>query len=82
MDEENLPAQCHPVIKSKKKSKEGKTKDNEISKPKEKPFIPVMKQIKEEVFNVDIHNHSLYFYGTKKKEQTTQQTSTEQTTTH
>jgi len=28
---------------------EGKTKDNEIPKPKEKPFIPVMKQIKEEV---------------------------------
>ena len=24
MDEENLPAQCHPVIKSKKKSKEVK----------------------------------------------------------
>jgi len=24
MDEENLPAQCHPIIKSKKKSKEKK----------------------------------------------------------
>jgi len=24
MDEENLPVQCHPIIKSKKKSKEKK----------------------------------------------------------
>jgi len=26
MDEENLPVQCHPIIKSKKKSKEKKLK--------------------------------------------------------
>ena len=31
------------------------------------PRIQVIKKTIEEVFNVDIHNHSLYFYGTKKK---------------
>ncbi len=27
MDDENLPAQCHPVIKSKKKKEENKKND-------------------------------------------------------
>ena len=31
------------------------------------PRIQIIKQTIEEVFNVDIHHHSLYFYGTKKK---------------
>ena len=35
------------------------------------PRIQIIKKTIEEVFNVDIHNHSLYFYGTKKKEQST-----------
>ncbi|MDB4297125.1 transcriptional repressor [Flavobacteriaceae bacterium] len=32
------------------------------------PRIQVIKQTIEEVFNVDIHSHSLYFYGTKKED--------------
>jgi Fur family ferric uptake transcriptional regulator len=31
------------------------------------PRIQIIKQTIEEVFNVDIHHHSLYFYGTKKE---------------
>jgi len=31
------------------------------------PRIQSIKKTIEEVFNVDIHQHSLYFYGTKKK---------------
>ena len=31
------------------------------------PRIQGIKQTIEEIFNVDIHNHSLYFYGTKKE---------------
>ena len=31
------------------------------------PRIQSIKQTIEEVFNVDIHHHSLYFYGTKKE---------------
>ena len=31
------------------------------------PRIQQIKQTIEEVFDVNIHNHSLYFYGTKKK---------------
>ena len=31
------------------------------------PRIQQIKKTIEEVFDVDIHNHSLYFYGTKKK---------------
>jgi Fur family transcriptional regulator, ferric uptake regulator len=31
------------------------------------PRIQTIKQTIEEIFNIDIHNHSLYFYGTKKK---------------
>tara|TARA_B100000767_G_scaffold269112_1_gene290468 strand:+ start:4968 stop:5411 length:444 start_codon:yes stop_codon:yes gene_type:complete len=31
------------------------------------PRIQSIKKTIEEVFNVDIHHHSLYFYGTKKK---------------
>ncbi len=31
------------------------------------PRIYVIKKSIEEVFNIDIHNHSLYFYATKKK---------------
>ena len=31
------------------------------------PRIQSIKKTIEEVFNVDIHNHSRYFYGTKKK---------------
>ena len=31
------------------------------------PRIQQIKKTIEEVFNVDIHKHSLYFYGTKKK---------------
>ena len=31
------------------------------------PRIQVIKKTIEEVFDIDIHNHSLYFYGTKKK---------------
>jgi len=31
------------------------------------PRIQSIKQTIEEVFNVDIHHHSLYFYGTKKQ---------------
>ncbi len=30
------------------------------------PRIHTIKKTIEEVFNIDIHNHSLYFYGTKK----------------
>lgn len=30
------------------------------------PRIQTIKQTIEEIFNIDIHNHSLYFYGTKK----------------
>ena len=30
------------------------------------PRIQSIKKTIEEVFNIDIHNHSLYFYGTKK----------------
>jgi Fur family ferric uptake transcriptional regulator len=31
------------------------------------PRIQSIKKTIEEVFNIDIHNHSLYFYGTKKQ---------------
>ena len=31
------------------------------------PRIQMIKKTIEEVFNVDIHHHSLYFYGTKKE---------------
>lgn len=31
------------------------------------PRIQSIKKTIEEVFNIDIHHHSLYFYGTKKK---------------
>ncbi|NNK81616.1 MAG: transcriptional repressor [Flavobacteriaceae bacterium] len=31
------------------------------------PRIQSIKKSIEDIFNVDIHNHSLYFYGTKKK---------------
>ena len=31
------------------------------------PRIQVIKKTNEEVFDIDIHNHSLYFYGTSKK---------------
>ena len=31
------------------------------------PRIQSIQKTIEEVFNIDIHNHSLYFYGTKKK---------------
>ena len=31
------------------------------------PRIQVIKKTIEEVFDIDIHNHSLYFYGTSKK---------------
>jgi len=31
------------------------------------PRIQVIKKTIEEVFDIDIHNHSLYFYGTKKQ---------------
>ena len=30
------------------------------------PRIQSIKQTIEEVFDIEIHNHSLYFYGTKK----------------
>lgn len=30
------------------------------------PRIQTIKQTIEEIFNINIHNHSLYFYGTKK----------------
>ena len=30
------------------------------------PRIQIIKKTIEEIFNIDIHNHSLYFYGTKK----------------
>ena len=33
------------------------------------PRIQTIKKTIEDVFNVDIHHHSLYFYGTKKKSQ-------------
>jgi Fur family transcriptional regulator, ferric uptake regulator len=31
------------------------------------PRIQVIKKTIEDTFNIDIHNHSLYFYGTKKQ---------------
>ena len=31
------------------------------------PRIQTIKKTIEEIFDIDIHNHSLYFYGTKKK---------------
>ncbi|MGB0837576.1 MAG: Fur family transcriptional regulator [Flavobacteriaceae bacterium] len=31
------------------------------------PRIQTIKKTIEEIFNIDIHNHSLYFYGTKKE---------------
>ena len=31
------------------------------------PRIQIIKKTIEEIFDIDIHNHSLYFYGTKKK---------------
>ena len=31
------------------------------------PRIHIIKKTIEEVFDIDIHNHSLYFYGTKKE---------------
>lgn len=31
------------------------------------PRIQSIKKSIEDIFNIDIHNHSLYFYGTKKK---------------
>ena len=31
------------------------------------PLIQNIKKTSEEIFDIDIHNHSLYFYGTKKK---------------
>lgn len=33
------------------------------------PRIQTIKQTIEEIFNVEIHNHSLYFYGVKKNQQ-------------
>ena len=33
------------------------------------PRIQSIKQTIEEVFDIDIHNHSLYFYGTRKNKQ-------------
>ncbi len=35
------------------------------------PRIQIIKQTIEDIFGVDIHNHSLYFYGTKKVDATT-----------
>ena len=35
------------------------------------PRIQHIKKTIEEIFDIDIHNHSLYFYGTKKKDTTT-----------
>ncbi len=35
------------------------------------PRIESIKKTIEEIFDVEIHNHSLYFYGTKKKNPTT-----------
>jgi Fur family ferric uptake transcriptional regulator len=32
------------------------------------PRIQIIKKTIEDIFNIDIQNHSLYFYGTKKKE--------------
>ena len=32
------------------------------------PRIQIIKKTIEEVFDIDIHNHSLYFYGTKKQQ--------------
>ena len=32
------------------------------------PRIQIIKKTIEEIFDIDIHNHSLYFYGTKKKD--------------
>ena len=32
------------------------------------PRIQIIKQTIEEIFDIDIQNHSLYFYGTKKKD--------------
>ncbi len=32
------------------------------------PRIQLIKKTIEEVFDIDIHNHSLYFYGTKKQQ--------------
>src|SRR5690606_3690975 len=29
------------------------------------PRIPTIKQTSEEIFNIKVHNHALYFYGTK-----------------
>ena len=34
------------------------------------PRIHTIKKTIEEIFNIDIHNHSLYFYATKKKTET------------
>lgn len=34
------------------------------------PRIQIIKKTIEEVFDIDIHNHSLYFYGTKKSTKT------------
>ena len=36
------------------------------------PRIQVIKKTIEEVFDIDIHNHSLYFYGTKKQSENQQ----------
>jgi len=33
------------------------------------PRIQTIKKTIEEIFNIEIHNHSLYFYGTKKDKQ-------------
>ena len=32
------------------------------------PRIQIIKKTIEDIFEIDIHNHSLYFYGTKKKD--------------
>ena len=32
------------------------------------PRIQIIKKTIEDIFEIDIHNHSLYFYGTKKKQ--------------
>lgn len=37
------------------------------------PRIQTIKQTIEELFHVDVHSHSLYFYGTRKIDSTTQE---------
>ena len=38
------------------------------------PRIQIIKKTIEDIFDIDIHNHSLYFYGTKKKKSNKQHT--------